>query len=48
MTAVGPMSVPSSFCYENERNVVRERHGSVLSRGLVLKVDQRPNRTSLC
>lgn len=36
------MSNPSSFYAQNERAVVRERRGSVLSRGLVLKVDQRP------
>ncbi|WFC98121.1 hypothetical protein MYAM1_000844 [Malassezia yamatoensis] len=35
------MSNPGLICAQNERNVVRDRRGSVLSRGLVLKVDQR-------
>lgn len=40
MSEVPKMRVLTSRSTQNERKIVRERHGSVLSRGLVLKRDQ--------
>ena len=34
------MKILTSRWAQNERKIVRERHGSVLSRGLILKRDQ--------